>query len=329
MTDTIENRNPRILPTMGQRIAFLRKRAGLTQAQLAEKMGLSAQAVSKWEGDLSCPDILMLPALAKLFQVSTDELLGVIPLRQEDSDFPIAPAQVDTKAQESAGSPDTEKNIPFREEEPAPENSEIHSLCLDLGAAEVEIQESDHFSLTFIGFKPDDCSSIVENGVWKIKEERFRWVTASFRFHERKAVLTVPKDFRFRSIKLKIGAGTLNGTGITAGESHLDVGAGQITLHRFYSGPTVLECGMGEIRLDGALSGRCRLQCGMGNIHAEIIPPADLGYEVDVGMGDVVIGQDHFGGMGGHYRMNTEAENFFDVDCGMGAVKVFFSTKEN
>lgn len=62
--------------TMGKRIAALRKRAGLTQEQLAERVGVSPQAVSKWENDQSCPDISLIPELAEIFGVSCDELLG-------------------------------------------------------------------------------------------------------------------------------------------------------------------------------------------------------------------------------------------------------------
>ena len=63
--------------TLGKRILYHRKRLGLTQDQLAEKMGVTAQAVSKWEHDLSCPDVTAVPRLAELFGISTDELLGV------------------------------------------------------------------------------------------------------------------------------------------------------------------------------------------------------------------------------------------------------------
>lgn len=65
--------------TMGGRIAFHRKRLGLTQEQLAQALGISAQAVSKWEHDQSCPDISILPRLAGIFGITTDELLGVRP----------------------------------------------------------------------------------------------------------------------------------------------------------------------------------------------------------------------------------------------------------
>ena len=61
--------------TLGSRIAAQRRKMNLTQDQLAEKMGVSSQAVSKWENDLSCPDISLLPSLADLFGVSIDELL--------------------------------------------------------------------------------------------------------------------------------------------------------------------------------------------------------------------------------------------------------------
>ena len=65
--------------TLGKRIIFHRKRLGLTQDQLAEQLGVTAQAVSKWENDLSCPDIAMLPKLSSLFGISIDTLLGSEP----------------------------------------------------------------------------------------------------------------------------------------------------------------------------------------------------------------------------------------------------------
>ena len=66
--------------TIGKRIATNRKRLGLTQEQLAEQLGITAQAVSKWENDQSCPDINVLPALADIFGISTDVLLGRVQL---------------------------------------------------------------------------------------------------------------------------------------------------------------------------------------------------------------------------------------------------------
>lgn len=63
--------------TLGKRIIENRKRLGLTQDKLAEKLGVTAQAVSKWENDQSCPDITTLPKLAEIFGITTDHLLGI------------------------------------------------------------------------------------------------------------------------------------------------------------------------------------------------------------------------------------------------------------
>lgn len=62
--------------TLDSRIAELRRKKNMTQEELAAELGVTAQAVSKWENDLSCPDITLLPQLARLFGVTIDELLG-------------------------------------------------------------------------------------------------------------------------------------------------------------------------------------------------------------------------------------------------------------
>ena len=62
--------------TIGKRIASLRKDKGLKQEDLAQMLGVSGQAVSKWENDQTCPDISLLPQLAKILGVTVDELLS-------------------------------------------------------------------------------------------------------------------------------------------------------------------------------------------------------------------------------------------------------------
>ncbi len=83
--------------TMGKRIMRHRKALGLTQEQLAEKLGVTAQAVSKWENDQSCPDIYMLPKLAELFETTTDELLG------HTQAFRTAPVETADEDEEKGG----------------------------------------------------------------------------------------------------------------------------------------------------------------------------------------------------------------------------------
>lgn len=62
--------------SIGKNIYELRKEKKLTQGQLAEKLGISEQAVSKWENDICAPDVSLFPSIAKLFGVSIDRIYG-------------------------------------------------------------------------------------------------------------------------------------------------------------------------------------------------------------------------------------------------------------
>lgn len=72
--------------TLGTMIAELRKQHGMTQLELAEKMGVTDKAVSKWERDLSCPDINSLPNLAQILEVSVEELMQI----KKEADAPVS-----------------------------------------------------------------------------------------------------------------------------------------------------------------------------------------------------------------------------------------------
>lgn len=62
--------------TLGNRIYQLRREKNITQEAMAEHLGITAQAVSKWENDLSCPDIALLVQLAGMLDVTVDQLLS-------------------------------------------------------------------------------------------------------------------------------------------------------------------------------------------------------------------------------------------------------------
>ena len=63
------------MKSIGETISSLRKKKGMTQNELAEKMNVTDKAVSKWERDLSCPDINTISKLADVLGVSVEELL--------------------------------------------------------------------------------------------------------------------------------------------------------------------------------------------------------------------------------------------------------------
>ena len=64
------------MTSIGKNIAYFRKKAGFTQEELSEKMNITSQAVSKWENDLSYPDLTSAKMLADILHVSIDELIN-------------------------------------------------------------------------------------------------------------------------------------------------------------------------------------------------------------------------------------------------------------
>ena len=64
------------MKSIGETIAYLRKEKGMTQNELAEKMNVTDKAVSKWERNLSCPDVNTISKLADILGVSVEELLN-------------------------------------------------------------------------------------------------------------------------------------------------------------------------------------------------------------------------------------------------------------
>ena len=87
--------------TIGNKIKELRKKRGITQEQLAESVGVSFQAVSKWENGIALPDITLAPILASYFGVSMDTLF----------DFSLAEIEKDARSI-------ARKSVKYREENP-------------------------------------------------------------------------------------------------------------------------------------------------------------------------------------------------------------------
>lgn len=76
--------------TLGSKIARLRKEKGYTQEEFSQLLDVTAQAVSKWENDLSCPDIMLLPKISQLLGISIDEMLGNPPSQKQEEPKPDA-----------------------------------------------------------------------------------------------------------------------------------------------------------------------------------------------------------------------------------------------
>lgn len=87
---------------IGENIRSCRRKMNLTQEQLAEKLGVSFQSVSRWENDLTYPDMELLPALMGIFGITADELLGVSEAKKEQETDEILRELTELLNQENA-----------------------------------------------------------------------------------------------------------------------------------------------------------------------------------------------------------------------------------
>lgn len=78
--------------SIGKNIAKYRKEKNLTQEELGEKLGVTNQAVSKWESEVSMPDVMLLPEIATALNITLDDLYGIVKTFEDTSvsadDFP-------------------------------------------------------------------------------------------------------------------------------------------------------------------------------------------------------------------------------------------------
>ena len=131
---------------LNENIAFFRKKRGITQEELANTLGVTNQAVSKWESGKCAPDIQLLPDIAEYFNISIDELFG----RSVNSDIP-------TKIQspkETSSKLDTAINIASKK---GYISSSILQFKLRVGCEESRKLIQDMESLGYI--KKDEYSS--------------------------------------------------------------------------------------------------------------------------------------------------------------------------
>jgi transcriptional regulator with XRE-family HTH domain len=142
--------------TLGQRIAERRKLLGLSQESFGEKMGVSRQAISKWEADTSTPEVEKLITMSKLFGVSVDWLLGT---EEEEEPFQIAAAFRMPRPEPVTPPPAPEPEPEIAEPEPEPPAEEqeakkphlnwLNIVCVALAAISLVL------SIVSMNFRPE------------------------------------------------------------------------------------------------------------------------------------------------------------------------------
>ncbi len=239
--------------------------------------------------------------------------------------------------------------------------SSFRELDLELGACTLYLQESADDQI-YVSVEGNVLRHyyLVDGSTFRVRNAGKTIIAGK----SDKVYLKIPKDFLFDEADVTIGAGTLEGGALRAGDLSMDVGAGECSLDEILGnevslnvgagairtesldaekldldvgagefrlkGVSVtreldLELGMGNAEIDGAVTGNMNVDCGMGNVTMRLTGSEDdHAYEVDCGMGSVEIGNRNYGGFSTEQKWNSGQGSVFEIECNMGNVKISF-----
>ena len=170
---------------IAQRLVELRKQNGLSQEELAARLGLSRQAVSKWERAESSPDTDNLIALADLYNISIDALLKMSSEAKEDVDFEnrSRTQSTDTTADSV---PDSVDSTRTNERDTSAKNGKAEYVHIGLGGIHVKDETEEvhvgwdgiHVTSSLTGEDVHvDRNGVIVNGEhWTLEEAHKKWV---------------------------------------------------------------------------------------------------------------------------------------------------------
>lgn len=239
--------------------------------------------------------------------------------------------------------------------------SSFRELDLELGACTLYLQESADDQI-YVSVEGNVLRHyyLVDGSTFRVRNAGKTIIAGK----SDKVYLKIPKDFLFDEADVTIGAGTLEGGALRAGDLSMDVGAGECSLDEILGnevslnvgagairteslnaekldldvgagefrlkGVSVtreldLELGMGNAEIDGTVTGNMNVDCGMGNVTMRLTGSEDdHAYEVDCGMGSVEIGNRNYGGFSTEQKWNSGQGSVFEIECNMGNVKISF-----
>ena len=162
--------------TLGKKIRTLRRDQGMSQQALSDKLGVTAQAVSKWENETSSPDISVLPSLASVFGVQIDDLFEY----SRDKQLEKISNMIELKSNITNKEFENAESFLLREIERNPEDHESNSMLADLYCTQAFMlnKKAVHYGKAALALEPNskfDLNTI--NNSWGGK--RYDWNVAN------------------------------------------------------------------------------------------------------------------------------------------------------
>lgn len=273
------------------RLIELRKRKGMSQEELAEAIGVSRQAISKWERAESGPDVDNAILLSRLYGVSLDELFGNKPLYEVELDSMApdpAPASGETETPAE----------PMRLEAPAPEYPGFAKALGDNRFEGVrKLECSLRANVDIIGNDGDLCTVSLEGPrsdreAVNIRTEGDKLVISSdtknrlFGFGGTRLRLSVVVPNAMQSVYAKLSGGDLRIENLSSESVSAVTGGGDISIRSSRTSTLGLTTGGGDIEIEGVAADKAEATSGGGDIQAKAVDAKGL-FSARTGGGDI------------------------------------------
>ncbi|MBO4563119.1 MAG: helix-turn-helix domain-containing protein, partial [Clostridia bacterium] len=232
---------------IANRLVELRKQKGLSQEELAERLGISRQAVSKWERAESSPEIDNVIVLSRLYGVSIDQLLctDMEPAATEPGEEPVRAAEEESEL-----------------------SGIVNLVCRVSGNVELKGSDGESHSVTLTGGEraKDACRVYTEGDTLYIVSEDERRFTL-FNFEKPLGVTAVlPRNMARIEVRLK--GGRLRMNGIDMRELDAMTGGGSISAEDCTANELKMKTGGGSISVRDVAAGTAEMKTGGGGVSA-------------------------------------------------------------
>ena len=202
--------------------------------------------------------------------------------------------------------------------------SDIENIYLDLKAGNFEFRTGDSFAVDTMSAGEVKVKSYIANNTWTVEGSK------TIGNNENGVVsIIIPKGFHAKKAVMKLTAGNILVSGLSADNTKVEVGMGKCEIKNMYSQHLNMKCGMGDIVGSCSMNGDVNVDCGMGNVTLTLTNSADnFNMSATAGMGCVDIGGTKIHGAGSKLDNNIGALHNINVKCGMGNVKIGFMPYE-
>lgn len=209
--------------------------------------------------------------------------------------------------------------------------TDIDELQVEVSYLEVAVRQYDGDSITVD--TSQISSKLRKNLIYETDEDGLTIKTKNNSIWKRAGrndsgylVIQIPREISLKEASFQIGAGILEIDDIKAEDLDIDVGAGQAVVRQFEVGELDIKCGAGEASLTGTVREEISVDCGVGEVEMVLnASQKDYDYELKSGIGELVVGDDSYAGLGSTRSINNGTGKDMEINCGIGRVVVSFT----